>query len=234
MIKANNLCIFCKMEKKRGVSCSNQTSTYERFKEKKSKPNWIMFIAHLHQRLWLYTIGWMNLNVVVHIHMWCTSGSNWGCYGRIIDKVHDIVLPNRRVKVRELVEATGISHGTVISIARIIGYEKVIGKMPRLFTVDHKRDHVTISKQCLEMFQRNPDEFLRRFITVDKHGLLHTRDEGTVKIMNFTGWISSEEGEDRKVSRKGGGHSFLGCTRYNSYRLFRRSKWSMAITTQPY
>ena len=43
--------------------------------------------------------------------------------------------------MRELVEATGISHGTVISIARIIGYEKVIGKMPRLFTVDHKRDH---------------------------------------------------------------------------------------------
>ena len=34
----------------------------------------------------------------------------------IIDKVHDIVLIDRRVKMRELVEATGISHGTVISI----------------------------------------------------------------------------------------------------------------------
>ena len=34
----------------------------------------------------------------------------------IIDKVHDIVLTDRRVKVRELFEATGISHGTVISI----------------------------------------------------------------------------------------------------------------------
>jgi len=34
----------------------------------------------------------------------------------IIDKVHDIILTNRRVKVRELVEATGILHGTVISI----------------------------------------------------------------------------------------------------------------------
>ncbi|KAG5319135.1 GVQW3 protein, partial [Acromyrmex heyeri] len=34
----------------------------------------------------------------------------------IIDKVHDIVLTDRRVKVRELVETTGISHGTVISI----------------------------------------------------------------------------------------------------------------------
>ena len=37
-----------------------------------------------------------------------------------------------------------------------------------LLTVNHKRDHVTILKQCLEMFQRNPNEFLRRFITVDK------------------------------------------------------------------
>ena len=34
----------------------------------------------------------------------------------IIDKVHDIVLTDRGVKVRELAEATDISHGTVISI----------------------------------------------------------------------------------------------------------------------
>ena len=34
----------------------------------------------------------------------------------IIDKIHDIVLTDRQVKVRELVEATGISHGTMISI----------------------------------------------------------------------------------------------------------------------
>jgi len=29
---------------------------------------------------------------------------------------------------------------------------------------------MTISKQCLEIFQHNPDEFLRRFITWTKHG----------------------------------------------------------------
>jgi len=44
--------------------------------------------------------------------------------------------------------------------------------VPRLLTVDHKRDRVTISKQYLEMFQRNPDEFLkrlkRRFIIVNE------------------------------------------------------------------
>ncbi|KAG5342896.1 SETMR methyltransferase, partial [Acromyrmex heyeri] len=82
----------------------------------------------------------------------------------IIDKVHDIVLTDRRMKVRELVKATGISHGTVISIL----YEHGNRWVPRLLTVDHKRDRVTISKQCLEMFQRNPNEFLCRFITVDE------------------------------------------------------------------
>jgi len=34
----------------------------------------------------------------------------------IIDKIHDIILTDRRVKVRELVEVAGISYGTVISI----------------------------------------------------------------------------------------------------------------------
>jgi len=39
--------------------------------------------------------------------------------------------------------------------------------MSAVFAVD-KHGHVTISKQCLEIFQCNPDEFLRRFITVNE------------------------------------------------------------------
>jgi len=74
----------------------------------------------------------------------------------IIDKVHDIILTDRRVKVREFFEATGISHGTVISILHEqLGMKKLSARwVPRLLIVDHKRDRVTISKQCLEMFQR--------------------------------------------------------------------------------
>jgi len=73
--------------------------------------------------------------------------------------------------------------------------------MPRLLTVD-KRDRMTISKQCLEMFQRNPDEFLRpiHYCRRNMDSLLHTRDEGTVKTMDFIGWTSSEEGEDRNFT----------------------------------
>jgi len=57
------------------------------------------------------------------------------------------------------------------NFARTIKYEKTRQDGCRVcgpsLTVDHKRDRV-ISKQCLEMFQRNPDEFLYRFITMDE------------------------------------------------------------------
>ncbi|EGI64473.1 hypothetical protein G5I_07085 [Acromyrmex echinatior] len=48
-----------------------------------------------------------------------------------------------RVKVRELVEATGISHSTVISILHEqLSMKKLSARwVPRLLTVDHKRDH---------------------------------------------------------------------------------------------
>ena len=65
---------------------------------------------------------------------------------------------------------TVVSHGTVILILHEqLDMEKLSARwVPRLLTVDHKRDRVTISKQYLEMFQCNPDEFLRRFITIDE------------------------------------------------------------------
>lgn len=38
---------------------------------------------------------------------------------------------------------------------------------PRLLTNDHKRNRLTISKECLALLNRSPDEFFRRFVTVD-------------------------------------------------------------------
>ena len=72
----------------------------------------------------------------------------------IIDKVYDIILTDRRVKVRELVEATGILHGTVISILHEqLSMKKLSARwVPRLLTVDHKRDRVTISMFVKTMF----------------------------------------------------------------------------------
>ena len=65
------------------------------------------------------------------------------------------------MKVREIVEAIGISHGTVITVL----HEKLPMKkpstwwVPHLLTVENKRNRVTDSMAGLALFHRNPSEF---------------------------------------------------------------------------
>ena len=50
-----------------------------------------------------------------------------------------------------------------------LGMKKLSAKwVPCLLTIDHKRKRVTTSIECLAMFNRNKDEFLLRFVTVDE------------------------------------------------------------------
>lgn len=93
----------------------------------------------------------------------------------MVDKIHGMILDDRRTKVRELVEATGISFGSVVSILnKYLDMKKLSARcLPRLLTVDHKRVRVLISKLNLARFQRNPEEFMRRFVTVDETWVHH-------------------------------------------------------------
>ena len=61
-----------------------------------------------------------------------------------IEKIHDMVLSDRRFKVREIVEAIGISHGSVVSILNDhLGMRKLFARwVPCLLTIDHKRNLV--------------------------------------------------------------------------------------------
>ena len=49
--------------------------------------------------------------------------------------------------------------------------------MPRLLTVENKRNRVVDSMAGLALFRRNPDEFLRRYITVDETWIHHYTPE---------------------------------------------------------
>ncbi|GFV39822.1 putative DD34D transposase [Trichonephila clavipes] len=40
--------------------------------------------------------------------------------------------------------------------------------MPRELTIDEKQQRIDDSKQCLELFNRNKSEFLRRYVTIDE------------------------------------------------------------------
>jgi len=82
------------------------------------------------------------VNEFKHDHtLTCDASRSGGCsieaaIPKIIDKVHDIDLTDRRVKVRELVEVTGISHGIVISILHAqLSMKKLSARwVPRLLT----------------------------------------------------------------------------------------------------
>ncbi|XP_011251320.1 histone-lysine N-methyltransferase SETMAR-like [Camponotus floridanus] len=107
-------------------------------------------------------------------------------------------MADRRLKVREIVEATGISHGSVVSIlSDHLGMRKLSARwMPRLLTIDNKRNRVTISKECLALFNRNSNEFLRRFITVDETWIHHNTPETKEQSKQ---WISRGESAPKKA-----------------------------------
>lgn len=88
----------------------------------------------------------------------------------IIDKIHDMIMEDRRLKVREIAEAIGISNDRVHNILHNhLQMKKLSARwVPRLLTIDQKRNRVKCCESGLKLFQSNPQEFLRRFITVDE------------------------------------------------------------------
>ncbi|GAB1864078.1 Mos1 transposase HTH domain-containing protein [Camponotus japonicus] len=74
----------------------------------------------------------------------------------MVNKIHDIVLADRRVKIKG--DIINISIERVQNILHEkLGMRKLSARwVPRLFTVEQKRNHMTTSEHCLDMFKRNP------------------------------------------------------------------------------
>jgi histone-lysine N-methyltransferase SETMAR len=49
--------------------------------------------------------------------------------------------------------------------------------VPWLLTADRKRTRTKISEQCLERFNKNETDFVRRFITMDETWIHHYKSE---------------------------------------------------------
>ena len=115
------------------------------------------------------------------------------------DKIHDIVLHDRRLKVREISETVNISVGRVWHILHeFLGMMKLSAKwMPRLLIADHKRARVVASEQCLGMFQGYSKEFLRRYVTVDETWIYYYNPETKNQSKMWTG-----PGESVRKKRK--------------------------------
>ena len=97
----------------------------------------------------------------------------------MINKIHDIVLNDPKVKVREIAEIVSISTERVVNILHTHLYmRKLCARwVPRLLTIDQKRIRVTIWDQNLAHFNCNPKEFLRQFVTMAETWIHHYTPE---------------------------------------------------------
>lgn len=116
----------------------------------------------------------------------------------MVNKIHDIVLADRRVKVREIADIVHISIERIQNILHEkLGMRKLSARwVPRLLTVEQKRNRMTTSEHCLAMFKRNPKEFLRRFVTVDETWIHHYTPEMKEQSKQ---WISPGETAPKKA-----------------------------------
>lgn len=85
----------------------------------------------------------------------------------IVDKVHDIVLKDRRLKLSEIVK---ISKERVhFILTNELGMHKLSARwVPRLLSAENKRIRHLCSQAGLDRFNQNRTDFLRRFITMDE------------------------------------------------------------------
>lgn len=107
--------------------------------------------------------------------------------GENVKKIHDLVLTDRRMTIRHLVELTGISYG---SIQRILTDELHMKKVsarwvPRMLTAEQKKIRCEISKSNLDKYQTDPETFLRRFITMDESWIHHFDPETKQQSMTW-------------------------------------------------
>lgn len=88
----------------------------------------------------------------------------------IVTKIKNVLLGDRRLKVREVAEIVNISSKCVLNIL----YEQLSVKrlyarwLPRLLHDEQNIQRVNISKECFRNFRWDSNEFLHRFIIVDE------------------------------------------------------------------
>lgn len=134
----------------------------------------------------------------------------------IIEKIHNAVLNDGRVKVRELAYITNISIDRVHNILHEHLHMKKVSTrwVPHLLTVDQKLIRMNVSQECLGMFQRNATEFLQRFITVDE------------TLIHYTPEAEASESAPKKAKTvplaRNVMATFLGFAGYGVSRLFAR------------
>ena len=93
----------------------------------------------------------------------------------IINKIHELILEDRRISAKSIAQQLGISRKRIGSIIHEdLDMRKFSAKwVPKCLNADQKSQRCQSSEQVLEFFRCDPNEFLSRLMTMDETWLYH-------------------------------------------------------------
>jgi len=108
--------------------------------------------------------GWPILNVVVFpsVMRLVLEDPKTVTTQKIIDQIYELILEVRRISAKSIAEQLGISRERVESILHDeLDVRKLSAKwVPKCLNTDQKRQRCQSSEQHLELFRRDPNDFL--------------------------------------------------------------------------
>ena len=92
-----------------------------------------------------------------------------------VKRVHDAILENRKIDIIHLVDELNLSSGTISSIIHdhLLMKKLCAHWVPRMLTDAMKEKRVTMSRDLLDIYNRDPEDFHFRIVTGDETWIHH-------------------------------------------------------------
>ena len=105
----------------------------------------------------------------------------------IIEQIHELILKDRGISGKSIAEQLGISRKRVGSIIHEdLNMRKLSAKwVPKCPNADQKRQRYQSSDKLLELFRRDPNDFLSQLVTMDETWLYHYDPETKQQSMEW-------------------------------------------------
>jgi len=94
---------------------------------------------------------------------------------KIIDQIHELILEDCQILAKSIAEQLNISHERVGPIIHedLDMWKLSVKWVPKCLDADQKHQWCQSSELLLEFFQRDPNDFLLRLLTMDETWLYH-------------------------------------------------------------
>ena len=133
------------------------------------------------------------------------------------DRVEELISGNRRIKQKETAVAFGISKERVGHIIGVLGFRKVCAKwVPRMLSDEMKAERVRISRELLERFEKEGENFLKKIITGDETWVHHYDPENKRQSMEY---CHKESPQPKKFKTQASAGKIMLTVFWNSERV---------------